>query len=294
MIYVLNNDEIEIKINSFGAELKSLVDQKTHTEYMWEGNPVYWKRTSPVLFPLVGSLKGGKYSYDGREYFMSQHGFARDMEFQMINRSDDEIWFALLYNEETLLKYPFRFRLEIGYRLEKRTVQVLWKVKNMEDTKMYFCIGGHPAFRCPLYPDEERSSYFIKIEAKDKIISRRIVGDGLVGEILDEYKLDDGLLSVKDDLFDKDALIIENNQIHQVQLLNAKKEPYLTVKFETPLFGIWSPVKADVKEPAPFICIEPWYGRCDSQQSDGKLENREWGNVLEGNSCFEADYTISI
>lgn len=294
MIYTITNNQITIKVDALGAELKSLLDVTTGTEYMWEGNPRYWKRTSPVLFPLVGSLKNGKYTHDDKEYFMSQHGFARDMEFEFTRCEKNEIWFSLLYNEETLTKYPFRFKLEIGYQLDGRMVKVCWRVKNLDGEKMYFSIGGHPAFRCPLKFDEKRSDYFIKFEGADKVKSHRIVEAGLVGNVYDEYMLDEGVLAITDDLFDKDALIIEESGINSVQLLDERKKPYLTVRFDAPLFGVWSPVKKDVEAPAPFVCIEPWYGRCDAIDFEGSIASRKWSNVLEGNECFEANYVIEI
>lgn len=294
MIYTIKNSFITIKVDSFGAELKSLVDNKTQLEYLWQGNPVYWKRTSPILFPLVGSLKSGKYRYEGKEYFMSQHGFARDMEFELESSTEQELWFSLLYNEETLSKYPFRFQLDIGYRLMERGVKVLWKVTNLDNQKMYFSIGGHPAFSCPLRPEEERRKCFVKLEGKGKVVSHRIVKDGLVGDIYDEYQLENGKLPVLDHLFDKDALIIEESGIQCVQLLNEMEEAYLTVQFDAPLFGIWSPVKKDVKETAPFVCIEPWYGRCDRTDFEGDITEREWGNALDSGDTFEAGYMIMV
>lgn len=294
MIYTITNNQITIKVDSFGAELKSLVNVENGMEYMWEGNPTYWKRTSPVLFPLVGSLKNGKYTYEGKEYAMSQHGFARDMEFELESCNENEIWFSLLYNEETLSKYPFRFKLEIGYQLDAKSVRVLWKVTNLDDKKMYFSIGGHPAFRCPHESNRKRSDYFVKFEGADTIKSHRIVEAGLVGNVYDEYLLDEGVIQVADDLFDKDALIIEESGIKCVQLLDAERRAYLTVRFDAPLFGVWSPVKEDINESAPFVCIEPWYGRCDGVDFDKSLDEREWGNTLNGKEIFKAEYVIEI
>ncbi len=293
MIFALNNEEIQIKLDSFGAELKSLVALNTGAEYMWEGNPVYWKRTSPVLFPLVGSLKDGRHIYNKKEYKMSQHGFARDMEFELVSQTDDEIWFSLIYNEETLEKYPFKFRLELGYKLLGRQVKVMWRVANVDDKEMYFSIGGHPAFRCPLDANEARSDCYVMFKGADSVLSHSIVADGLVGEKYTVYEPGDGFLPIKNDLFDDDALIIEESGIGEVSLAGADKKPYLTVKFDAPLFGVWSPVKKDLP-PAPFVCIEPWYGRCDSIGFDGELADREYGNKLAAGEIFEAEYTIEI
>lgn len=293
MIFTLSNEAVEIKVDSFGAELKSLVAMDTGVQYMWEGNPVYWKRTSPVLFPLVGSLKDGRYIYNKKEYKMSQHGFARDMEFELVSQAGDEIWFSLLYNEETLLKYPFKFRLEIGYKLLGRSVNVMWRVANVDDKEMYFSVGGHPAFRCPLNEGDARSDCYVRFSGVDSVLSHSIVADGLVGEKYAVYEPCDEFLPINDDLFNDDALIIEESGISEVSLAGMDKKSYLTVKFDAPVFGVWSPVKKDLP-PASFVCIEPWYGRCDSTGFEGELCDREYGNRLAAGEVFAAEYTIEI
>jgi len=291
-IYQLKNSKLSISVDSQGAELKSMKDMATGTEYMWDADPAYWKRTAPVLFPLVGSLNKGRYRYNGREYAMSQHGFARDMEFALVRQTKEELLFGLEGTEETYAKYPFRFRLEIGYRLNgnERTVTVSWKVINTDDKEMYFSIGGHPAFLCPLHAGETQTDCKILFDAKESLTSSVIGGGGTLSSGQKEYPLQDGYLNITEDLFDNDALIIENHQAHQVSLCGADGKPYLTVSFDAPLFGVWSPVKKN----APFICIEPWYGRCDREDFEGDLSEREWGNQLAASEEFCAEYTIGI
>lgn len=239
--YELKNGEIAIGVVSHGAELVSLKDCKTGTEVMWDADPAYWKRTSPVLFPLVGNYRNKEVTYKGSVYGMSQHGFARDMEFELISESEKEIWFGLSSNEETLKKYPFSFRLEIGYVLEGRSVKVVWRVKNPSDETMYFSIGGHPAFRVPIVPGEKQTDYLIAFDEKEDITTRMIGEDGLATDILTTYALDDGILPVTEHLFDHDALVIEGNQAQEVSLCTPDGTPYVTVSFDAPLFGIWSP-----------------------------------------------------
>ena len=287
-MYKLANEEITIEVDTLGAELKSLLDHKTGREYMWEGDPRYWKRTSPVLFPLVGNYKNKETSYRGKVYKMSQHGCARDMEFILISQTSDTIWFGVDSTEETLKSYPFPFRLEVGYRLAGKAVEILWRVINTGNDTMYFSIGGHPAFKCPLHQMEEQTDYYILFDVKDKVISRRIGEDGLASDILDTYTLDDGYLPISADLFDHDALLIERQSIHSVALADADKKPYVKISFDVPLFGIWSPPGKH----APFVSIEPWYGRCDHSNFAGTLEEREFGNQLDAGQQFDAFYKI--
>lgn len=287
-LFQISNDKVTIQVDSLGAELKSLKSLPDNREYMWQADPAYWGRTSPVLFPVVGGLKDGKYRVDGKEYAMGQHGFARDMEFRLKSQVASEIWFFLESNEETMQKYPYPFLLEIGYEIIERTVVVKWRVCNQAKEPIWFSIGGHPAFLCPIDPGTDQTQYRLIFDEKEKLVSSCIEG-GLLGPKKKTYALRDGILPVTEDLFDNDALVIEGEQAHSVALARPNGKPYLTVTFDAPLFGIWSPPK----KKAPFICIEPWYGRCDRADFTGEFTEREWGQQLSG-AVFEAQYRITI
>lgn len=287
-VYELQNDTISIRIHSHGAELKSLKKRDIGTEYMWKADPTYWGRTSPVLFPFVGSLKNKEFHAKGKTYPMGQHGFARDMEFTLVSRTEDEIWFVLESNEETLEKYPYEFKLKLGYRLLVDGIEVHWQVENPGKEELPFSIGGHPAFNCPIEAGKKQTDYKIGFDVKDRVISARLGKNGLVVEGTDTYELEDGLLPVTEHLFDCDTLIIEHNQAKKVSLCDSEGNAYLTVSMEAPLFGIWSPPNA------PFICLEPWYGRCDRESFDGELKDREWGNLIAPGEVWKASYQIII
>ncbi len=287
-IYTLKNNEIEITVHSLGAELKSLKDISADREYMWLADGKYWARTSPILFPIVGCYRNGESYYNGEIYKMSQHGFARDLEFMLTEQTEEEIWFCLTDKEENWEAYPFAFSLEIGYRLEGRSVKVMWRVTNPADQTMYFSIGGHPGFMAPQRSDEKTTCY-VKFDNLEKITCRQIA-DGLATEEVIEIPVPGGILAVTEEVFANDALVIEGNQTQKVQLLDEKKEAFITVEFEAPLFGVWTPPGKN----APFICIEPWYGRCDKVNFTGSIEQREWGNMLEAGEVFEAEYLIKV
>ncbi|MGN0394950.1 MAG: aldose 1-epimerase family protein [Coprococcus sp.] len=286
----LENQKMVVLINSFGAELSSIVEKNTKVEYMWNADERYWKRNAPVLFPIVGSLKNKEYLYEGKAYPMGQHGFARDMEFEVISVNDTEAWFGLRYNEETLEKYPFKFYLQIGYKLSDNKINVLWKVVNEDNKDMYFSIGGHPAFMCPLAEGEKQSDYSLKFDTKNDLTYSLLSANGLVEREGLLLKNNNGSCCITSDMFDNDALIIEGNQAHEVSLVKPDGTAYLTVTFDAPLFGLWSPAKKN----APFICIEPWYGRCDKESFSGTLEDREYSNKLMPGETFEKNYTIKI
>lgn len=290
--HILKNEELTLSISDNGAELNAITDTKSGTNYLWNGDPAYWKRTSPVLFPVVGSLKNKSYTYRGESYSLPQHGFARDMEFQVSETSADSITFVLESTEETLKVYPFSFQLFIRYTLKGRNITVAWEVINTGSDNMYFSIGAHPAFLCPLSEKDKQSDYYIGFDTKAPVTVTKINENGLVLKHIPPVLLptEDGLLPVSPNLFDDDALVIENNQYHAVSLLTPDKKPYVTLSFDAPLFGLWSPAKRN----APFVCIEPWYGRCDSEDFTGTLEDREYGNELKTGKTFQASYTITI
>lgn len=239
-LFQIGNEQIMIQVDSLGAELKSLKKKSDDTEYMWDANPAYWKRTSPVLFPIVGGLRDGKYCLGDKQYAMGQHGFARDMEFTLKSQTNQEVWFVLESSEETLQKYPYDFVLEIGYELKDSTVVMKWRVSNPSEREMYFSIGGHPAFRCPIEEGTKQTDYRIWLDADKKVVSG-ILRNGLMSEETVTYSLQNGYLPITESLFADDALVIENNQAHKVALVKPDGQPYLTVSFEAPLFGIWSP-----------------------------------------------------
>lgn len=288
-LFQISNDKITIQVDSMGAELKSLKDVASGREYMWNADPKYWKRTSPVLFPLVGGLKDGVYRLDGREYPMGQHGFARDMEFKLKSQAAHEIWFTLESDSETLGKYPYPFQLELGYELADKTVTVKWRVKNPAKECMYFAIGGHPAFLCPIEDGTKQTDYKIRFDAKEQVISSSLE-NGLIIDKSNTYTLQNGILPVTEHLFDGDALVIEHDQAHRVSLVKPDGTDYLTVEFDAPLFGIWSPPRKQ----APFICIEPWYGRCDRAGYEGEWKDREWMQALDAGEIFEAEYKVTV
>ena len=288
--FQIRNESLTLEIDDHGAEMKSLIDNCSGQEYLWCGDAAYWGRTSPVLFPLVGNYREKQSCFDGKWYSLSQHGFARDMDFELVSEKGDEIWFALEDSPETLEKYPFGFRLELGYRLQGRAVEVLWKVTNKNDREMYFSIGGHPAFNCPLREGEKQTDYRIGFDTCEPLTASVLDENGTVSERTKVLELTDGMLQITDSLFDEDALIVEHDQAHKVALYTPEGKKYLEVKFEAPLFGIWSPAGKH----APFVCIEPWYGRSDRADFGQKLEEREWGNVLKAGEVFTAAYQICV
>ena len=290
MRYKMKNEKLTVEIESFGAELKSIKSNTTGAEYMWYGRPEYYKRTSPILFPFVGSLKNQEYIYEGKHYPMTQHGFARDMEFQVKEQKEDELCFLLVSDDSTLVKYPFAFELHIGYRLIGDTLKVTWKVVNTNDKEMHFSIGAHSEFNCPLHDEPDKTRYGLDFHTGRGVLASRINEQGLLLDAKQEIAADGGKMLFPEGFFDDGVYIVENRQTDRVSLVDSDGREYVTVSADAPLFGIWSPEKKN----APFVAIEPWYGRCDRATFEGELDAREWGNHLMPHETFEKSYEITI
>lgn len=290
MIQTLKNDLLTVEIDTHGAELQSITANRTNYQYLWHGDKTFWGRRSPVLFPIVGSVWNGRYRMDGNEYSLSQHGFARDCDFEiMTDKPDDEAWFSLESNVHTLSLFPRRFRFEIGYRLQGERITVMWNVVNLDDKTMPFQIGAHPAFNLPDFsPADPVHGYFMFNTCA--LVSERIKEKGCVGDETFKVELDnDGMLPITASIFSHDALILADSQVNRVSILDKTHTPYMSLLFNSPLVGLWSPSPS-----APFVCIEPWWGRCDRAGFDGEFSDREYVNTLQPQQTFHASYMIII
>ncbi len=289
MKQTLSNDLLTVTIDTMGAELQSIVDNRTKYEYLWHGDARFWDRRSPVLFPIVGSVWEGRYKMDGVEYQLGQHGFARDCEFEiMTDVPENEAWFSLEYNDSTLEKYPRRFRLEIGYALNDDRLTVKWRVKNLDDRVMDFQIGAHPAFNYPAFSASDDVHGYLLFDNRGEMSTQLLKEKGCVG--YDEMKVEvdsEGMIPVTATTFDINTIVLADNQVHRVSLLDKERRPYLSVFFDAPVVGIWSPAPD-----APFVCIEPWYGRCDRADYTGEFSEREYVEHLNPGQVFETSYLV--
>lgn len=285
----LVNDIIAVSVKEHGAELCSI--RKGEVEYLWQADPAFWARHSPVLFPIVGAVWEGKYRVDGKEYPMGQHGFARDMDFTLVNQTETEVRFRLESSEETLAKYPWPFVLEIAYRVHENKVDVIWEVTNPGEADMPFQIGAHPAFYYPDYDKETKDRGFFSFDRTEGI-EYILISEKGCAETGVKYpmELKDGKLPLDTSSFDRDAFIIEDSQVKKVTLHRQDGTPWLSMSFDAPLVGLWSPPGKN----APFICIEPWYGRCDRAHFQGEYKDKDWVNTLAPGEKFSSVYTIEV
>lgn len=273
--------------------------QKDRTERLWNANPAYWKRHAPVLFPIVGKVFEGNYMVDGKEYHLPQHGFARDMNFEVVAQSNDHIQLELRSSEDTLEKYPFSFVLRADYQLEANKIHCTWTVENPSDGEMSFQIGAHPAFLYPKFdPNEEDRGYLQllhKVGERYKPLSDITISsldpDGYLAPIRTSLELENGMFHIDNYTFECGAIVLEENQAQRAVLTDNDERPCVAVTFDdATVLGIWGAEKSG----CPFICIEPWHGRCDYAETPGEFKNREWTEHIAPHQQFKFCYTIEI
>lgn len=278
----ISNSILKASIKHAGAELFSLKDNQ-NKEYIWEGNPDFWGKHSPVLFPIVGTLKNNTYTIDKKEYQLSRHGFARDMEFKLIEKTGNSAVFSLESNAETLKKYPFEFELQLIYTLENTSLNIEYIVINKGETKMPFSIGAHPAIALP----ENFENYSFKFE-KQEPLKYNLLENDLISNKTETLKTTENVVPLTYKLFENDALVFKTLESNSLTILENKK-PYVQVDFEDfPSLGIWT------KDQAPFVCIEPWFGYSDTADNSGDLFKKEGILVLEIDQSFHSQFSIKI
>ena len=286
---ILQNEFMTVEIADHGAELMRICDRRSDRELLWNGDPAYWKRRSPILFPNVGKTFGNVMRIEGAEYPTSQHGFARDMAFEMesFDGENSSVWYLLKSNAETLARYPFDFELRIHYELNGMNLHVSWHVRNLSNCNMPFTIGGHPAFALDgskedyqlYFPDREELRYLLLNPASGTAIADRSY----------TIALENGCLPLTEELFAHDALILDGGQVESVYLCDRNKRVFVSMSCPGfPNYGIWS------VQGAKFVCLEPWMGRCDDCGYNGEFADKQNINILAPGEEFSASYSIRL
>ena len=296
-LFTLENDELLVTVACHGAELTRIYDKKADREVLWRAEPSVWDRHAPVLFPFVGKCYEGAYVHDGKEYGMTPHGFARDMDFEPLLCDMDECWFRLKDTPETYEKYPFHFEVEIGHRLEGRTIEVMWKVANRDSGEMLFMMGGHPAFQVP----EGKNIYDFTFEFNRRGCREGQFTDCLhylapnangyeKEELQGNLKLSEGRVPLTKGFFDTAlTYMFDEAQVSSVSLM-VDGSPYVTLECsDFPYLGIWT-----MEATHPFVCLEPWYGICASDGYKGELKDRRGIISLPGWENWQKSYQIRV
>lgn len=273
---ILKNNDLQVTLHHKGAEIQSIIHKEI--EYLWQGDAKYWGRRSPVLFPIVGRLLDNEYKYENNIYSLSQHGFARDMEFSVIDSTTDSVLYLLTENKSSLEKYPFDFSLFIGYKLIDNQIEVTWKVINASKNEMYFQIGAHPAFNF-------LNGSLLTLQCKTN--QYHLEGTPYVHKVTSN--VDVNSITFDDSTFKNDAIIYDN--INRIVLKDDQKSVELRCE-GFPYLGIWTTVKEGKN--APFICLEPWFGIADYIDHNKELVHKKGINVLKPQEVFKTKYYLKF
>lgn len=286
----LENEYLRISACPNGAELTGILDKKNNLERLWNADPGVWNRHAPILFPIVGRLLENQYTYRGQTYTLPQHGFARDCEFQVKRATETTLSYELADSEATRAVYPFAFVLQVDYILMGNRVRVAYTVSNPASEPLYFSIGGHPGFACPLLPGEAFNEYFIEFDQPETCTRWYANGNGHIHKVEEEYLRDTNMIPYTLDRFMEDALIFKDLQSSQVAIKSFTNDHAVTMDFPGwPYLGIWSKPGG-----APFICLEPWHGIADHVDHNGELTEKEGIVVLEPGLNFCCEYGLTF
>lgn len=290
MHYSIESESLQVQVRLKGMELSSIRSKTTQQEYLWQGDASFWTGQAPVLFPIIGALEGGKTAHLGKEYHLPKHGFVRNSDhIQLVQQQSDQLVFRLESNAETLAVYPFVFALEVSFQLSGKCLEISHQVFNLGDKDMYFSIGGHPAFNCPLLSGEKLEDYLIEFPEKENDSTWVIGAEGLIGEKGEMVLNNAREIPLHAHLFDNDALIFKQLKSREVFLSHRKRGRVVKLEFKDfDYLGIWA------KPGAPFVCLEPWLGIADSIHHSGQLAEKEGIRMLAPGETAIETFSISI
>lgn len=288
---LLENKNSTLCTDLLGAQLNSW--KVGEVEYIWQRDPNFWGDSAPILFPIIGELKGeGKTTIiNGKPYHMSIHGFVSNMEFSLVNSSESSATLKVSATEETLKMYPFNFSLETEYKLMENGFSQTFTVTNNGNEKMPFFIGAHPGFNLPFFSGENFSDYTLEFEKEEKNEAYRIDDDGLVDDSRFDSVLENGrFIPLKHDLFKIGALIYQQMNSHSVKLYNKEGRG---IKMDYPdfdYFGIWQMPQVNPH----YLCLEPWTGMNDCYSEDGVYTNKRGVKFLDPGEAKSFTFTVTL
>ncbi|KYP13086.1 aldose 1-epimerase family protein [Flavihumibacter sp. CACIAM 22H1] len=291
MKITLENEAIRAVIDTIGAELQELKAVPSGINYLWSGDPAFWGKFSPILFPIVGTLKENTYFYKNHTYSLPRHGFAREKNFECIQQTNDSASFLLTDDASTKEVFPFSFQLVVRYTLHQNLLACAYMVTNPGSEDLYFSLGAHPAFAVPQETFSGSSAYtdyYLQFDKSDSLQPFRL-DKGLIGEETAAIPLSNRRLQLDKRLFQEDAIVLKNLPDTQISLRSHKHAHGLDFRFEDfPFFGIWAAPNA------PFVCLEPWCGIADSVQHNQQLEQKEGVIRLQPQAIFERKWTVTL
>jgi len=284
--HTIHGDGLTATVLAHGAELCSL-KTAAGLELIWQAGPE-WRRHAPLLFPIVGRLKDNTLHHRGKSYSMTQHGFARDLRFEWVDRGPSSCRLAISDDAESRARYPFAFRLTVTYALRGSDLDVCFEIANPGEETLPASLGGHPAFNWPLLPGPDKTSYRLNFSREEPAPIRRLK-DGLLRAQPEPSPIQGRELALSDALFADDAIILDQLASTSVRYA-AAEGPSLDMSWDGfRELGIWS--KPDG---APFLCIEPWRGFASPQEFDGEFADKPGLMHIKPGETERLSFRISV
>lgn len=279
MIVTIKDSKTTAVIDSFGAQLISMKDENGK-EYIWQRDPEIWPRCSPLLFPTVGNVRNDKTIFEGEWYELPKHGFCKETDFEVTDQKPDSVSFTIHETEITKTMYPYDFRLTLTYSLKDGVLSMDYRVDNTDSRTIFYCIGAHPGFICPLEEGEKFEDYVLEFEQEETAcctvydLEKDQFDHGRHQLLMDHTNT----LPLNYRLFDANAVFFEDIRSRKVSLVNPETKKGVEVDypdFETIAF--WTPDHAE----APFLCIEPWNGSAVCSDEDDEFIHKHHLQILE-------------
>lgn len=284
------SSQLNVDIDTKGAELLSIKNKINNTEYLWQGDEKVWAKHAPVLFPVVGKLKNFTYKYNDEDYVLMQHGFAKDLEFKVTSEKENEICMLLESNDITMEYYPFKFALLARYAVVDNLLTCEYVVTNLNNKIMPFSIGVHPGFKCPIDDSLNYDDYYLEFSNEEEFKQIELEG-GIGKDKRTHLNAPTGRkLNVSRNLFSGDAIVLDKPNSVAVRLKSDLSSKCITVGFpKVPYLGLWSKPLRD-----SYVCIEPWFGMSDFESSNGNIEDKEGIQKLLPYQVFQFKYTVKL
>src|SRR5574344_60396 len=287
---ILSNKWLQVEFTENGAEMQRILGLHSKHEYLWNGDPTYWDRHNPILFPIVGKWRNGETKIKGSTYKIPKHGFISNEKFEKIKQTDNTLVYRLESTPSMHRNFPYPFRMDVIYKLRANYITVFWKILNTGLELMPFQIGGHPGINYPHFDPEAELKGYIKFRRPSPVESATVGKTGCLGKKHYDLPLEDGLLPVTDSCFKNDSIIVDRNQVKHIDFLDVNKKLYVSLESDAPVTLLWSPY--GVK--APFICMEPWYGLCDAENYEGDFFHRPYTNLVDPGHCAILSYSLHM
>lgn len=267
LLHRIASERLTAEISEDGAELRRLTDAAGR-DWLWDGDPAFWAGRAPILFPIVGTLRGDRFRWQGQVHGLPRHGFARRRRFSVVARDADGLVLRLEPDETIRAVWPFDHILDMIFTVRGATLSMTARVTNTGEQPMPASFGFHPALRWPLPGESGKAGHVIRFDRPEPGPVRRLDGDGLLDPRPRPTPVEGDRLALDDSLFSEDALIFDRLESRRLTFEGPRGARVTVDCPGMPHLGLW------MKPGASFLCIEPWQGHSDPSDFTGPIDEK--------------------